>query len=265
MNPNPSDNVETWPIEKLFPYARNSRTHSAEQVAQIAASIREWGWTTPVLVDEYGLIIAGHGRTLAAHHLQMTEVPVMVARGWSEAKKRAYVIADNKLAMNAGWDNEMLALEMGEIGDSGFDMSLLGFSDDELAELTLNDHDDDDSDDSKYTKKIDAPIYQPTGECPLIDDLCDSTKYDALTAEIHQNSALNPNLRRFLLAAASRHIRFDFENIAEFYAHAAPDIQALMEASALVIIDFEKAISGGYVKLSQAMGKIYASEKGGEQ
>lgn len=133
---NPADKVERWKIEKLVPYARNARTHSDEQVGQIAASIKEWGWTTPILVDEDGSIIAGHGRTLAAHRLQMTEVPVMVAKGWSDAKKRAYVLADNKLAMNAGWDNEMLALELGEIGDLGFDLDLTGFTADEIAALT---------------------------------------------------------------------------------------------------------------------------------
>jgi DNA modification methylase len=133
---NPADKVEKWDITKLVPYARNSRTHSDEQVGQIAASIKEWGWTTPVLVDEDGSIIAGHGRTLAAQRLKMTEVPVMVAKGWSDAKKRAYVIADNKLAMNAGWDNEMLALELGEIGDLGFDLDLTGFTADEIAALT---------------------------------------------------------------------------------------------------------------------------------
>lgn len=133
---NPADKVERWKIEKLVPYARNARTHSDEQVGQIAASIKEWGWTTPVLVDEDGSIIAGHGRTLAAQRLQMTEVPVMVAKGWSDAKKRAYVLADNKLAMNAGWDNEMLALELGEIGDLGFDLNLTGFTADEIAALT---------------------------------------------------------------------------------------------------------------------------------
>lgn len=132
---NPADKVERWPINKLVPYARNARTHSDEQVGQIAASIKEWGWTTPVLVDETGSIIAGHGRTLAAQRLQMTEVPVMVAKGWSEAKKRAYVLADNKLALNAGWDNEMLALELGEIGDLGFDLDLTGFTAEEIAAL----------------------------------------------------------------------------------------------------------------------------------
>ena len=129
---NPADKVEQWPIEKLVPYAKNSRTHSDEQVAQIAASIREWGWTTPILVDETGSIIAGHGRLQAARRLQMTEVPVVVATGWSEAQKRAYVIADNKLALNAGWDNELLALELGELGDAGFDLELTGFTDEEI-------------------------------------------------------------------------------------------------------------------------------------
>jgi ParB-like chromosome segregation protein Spo0J len=136
---NPADKVERWAIDRLVPYARNARTHSDEQISQIAASIKEWGWTTPVLVDEQGGIIAGHGRTLAAQRLKMAEVPVMVAKGWSDAKKRAYVLADNKLALNAGWDNEMLRLELGEIGDLGFDLDLTGFNAGEIAALQFDD------------------------------------------------------------------------------------------------------------------------------
>lgn len=132
---NPADKVEQWPIEKLVPYAKNSRTHSSEQVAQIAASIKEWGFTTAVLVDESGSIIAGHGRVMAARKLGMTTLPVMVAAGWTDAQKRAYVIADNKLALNAGWDNELLALELGELEDIGFDLELTGFSADEIKAL----------------------------------------------------------------------------------------------------------------------------------
>ena len=132
---NPADKVEQWDINKLVPYARNARTHTDEQVAQIAASIKEWGFTTAVLVDEDGGIIAGHGRTLAAQRLKMTTVPVMVAAGWSDAKKRAYVIADNKLALNAGWDNELLALEFAELKDMDFDLDLTGFTADEIAAL----------------------------------------------------------------------------------------------------------------------------------
>jgi len=132
---NPADKVEQWPIEQLVPYAKNSRTHSDAQVAQIAASIKEWGFTSAILVDENGGIIAGHGRILAARKLGMAQVPVMIAKGWSDAQKRAYVIADNKLAMNAGWDNEMLAIEIGELGDLGFDLELTGFAADEIAAL----------------------------------------------------------------------------------------------------------------------------------
>jgi DNA modification methylase len=110
--------------------------HSAAQVDQIAASIREWGWTNPVLVDEAGTIIAGHGRVLAARKLRIAEVPVMVADGWTDAQKRAYAIADNKLTLNGGLDDELLGLELGELEVLGFDLDLIGFSEDERAALT---------------------------------------------------------------------------------------------------------------------------------
>jgi len=132
---NPADKVEKWDIEKLIPYAKNSRTHSDSQVAQIAASMKEWGWTNPILVDEAGQIIAGHGRVLAARKLGVKEIPVMIAHGWSDTKKKAYVIADNKLALNAGWDNELLRLEIEELKELDFDIELLGFTDDELADM----------------------------------------------------------------------------------------------------------------------------------
>jgi DNA modification methylase len=131
----PADHVERRSVESLIPYARNARTHSDEQVAQIAASIKEWGWTTPVLVDETGQIIAGHGRVMAARKLGIEEIPVMVARGWSEAQRRAYVLADNQLAANAGWDMDLLKVELGDLGEAGFDLDLIGFSGDMLAGL----------------------------------------------------------------------------------------------------------------------------------
>jgi DNA modification methylase len=131
--------VERWPLDRLVPYARNARTHSPAQVAQIAASMREWGWTNPVLVDESGMIIAGHGRVAAARQLGWAEAPVMVATGWSEAQKRAYVIADNKLALNAGWNDELLRLELQDLANLGADLSLLGFSENELAQAMNGD------------------------------------------------------------------------------------------------------------------------------
>src|ERR1700710_2053932 len=131
----PADHVERWPTERLIPFARNARTHSDVQVGQIAASIREWGWTNPVLVAEDGTIIAGHGRVLAARKLRIMDVPVMVAAGWTEAQKRAYAIADNKLTLNGGWDQELLGLELEELEVLGFDLDLVGFSEEERASL----------------------------------------------------------------------------------------------------------------------------------
>jgi DNA modification methylase len=131
----PADKVERRAVAGLIPYARNARTHSEEQVAQIAASIREWGWTMPVLVDERAEIIAGHGRVLAAQRLGLATIPVMVARGWTDAQKRAYVIADNKLTLNAGWDDALLTLGLGELKGAGFDLGLTGFGDGEIGEL----------------------------------------------------------------------------------------------------------------------------------
>ena len=127
--------VEYRPITALIPYARNARTHSEAQIAQIAASIREFGFTNPILVDGDNGIIAGHGRLLAARKLGMSNVPVIELAGMTEAQKRAYVIADNKLALNAGWDTEMLAIELGDLAGLGFDLSLTGFGDDELASI----------------------------------------------------------------------------------------------------------------------------------
>jgi DNA modification methylase len=131
----PADKVERRAVASLVPYARNARTHSEEQVAQIAASIREWGWTVPVLVDDQGSLIAGHGRVLAARKLGITDVPVMVAKGWSAAQIASYRLTDNKLALNAGWDDELLRLELGELGLEGFDLGLIGFSDLELKDI----------------------------------------------------------------------------------------------------------------------------------
>jgi len=127
--------VEQRKIETLIPYVNNSRTHSDEQVAQIAASVREFGWTNPILVDGQNGIIAGHGRLAAARKLGLTEVPVIVLDHLSEAQKKALVIADNKLASNAGWDDEMLRLELGDLQEMGFDATIAGFTTEELDAL----------------------------------------------------------------------------------------------------------------------------------
>jgi ParB family chromosome partitioning protein len=129
--------IETLPIDKLIPYARNSRTHSDAQVAQVAASIREFGFTNPVLIDAEDGIIAGHGLVMAARKLGLEKVPCIRLGHLTETQKRAYVIADNKLALNAGWDQEMLMLELAELREADFDMELTGFDGAELGEFDV--------------------------------------------------------------------------------------------------------------------------------
>lgn len=123
-------------VNDLIPYARNSRTHSDEQVLQIASSIKEFGFTNPVLIDHDGGIIAGHGRVMAARKVGMDKIPTIELAYLTETQKRAYIIADNKMALNAGWDNELLAVEFAELSNDGFDLSLTGFDGDEIAGLT---------------------------------------------------------------------------------------------------------------------------------
>ena len=135
----PADKIERKKVDDLIPYARNARTHSDEQVAQLAASIKEWGWTTPVLVDEGGEIIAGHGRVMAARKFNIDEIPTMTASGWSKAQKQAYVLADNQLPQNAGWDMDLLSVEMKDLDSDGFDLSLIGFDADYLTNIMYGD------------------------------------------------------------------------------------------------------------------------------
>jgi len=127
--------VKQVKVESLIPYARNSRTHSDAQVAQIAASIKEFGWTNPILVDGTNGIIAGHGRLLAARKLGYIEVPVIELENMTESQKKAYVIADNQLAMNAGWDTSLLSLELADLKEQGFELDVLGFDAKELDKL----------------------------------------------------------------------------------------------------------------------------------
>jgi len=127
--------IEMWPLERLTPYARNARTHSDAQVAQIAASIVEFGFTNPILVGGDGTIIAGHGRLMAARRLELAEVPVVVLDHLSDAQRRALVIADNKIAENAGWDEDLLKAELAALKLEAFDLEVIGFSGDELAAL----------------------------------------------------------------------------------------------------------------------------------
>ena len=154
--------IESIKLEKLIPYARNSRTHSDQQVAQVAASIREFGFTNPVLIDSEDGIIAGHGRVMAARKLGLAEVPCIRLGHLTETQKRAYIIADNKLALNSGWDEEMLGLELADLREADFDLDLIGFDAGEI-EAALNPAEpiQSDSDDGDKIQDVKEPI-----ECP---------------------------------------------------------------------------------------------------
>lgn len=165
----PADQIVKRRVAELTPFARNARTHTQAQIAQIAASIKEWGWTQPIIIDDEGGILAGHGRLLAAQHLGLEEVPCVVASGWSEAKRRAYIIADNRLAENAGWDEGMLSAELQDLSALDFDLSLVGFDGEELARLLDSDQDDDNPPDTppeSSAKEIDPDDYQMGHRCP---------------------------------------------------------------------------------------------------
>lgn len=240
-------------VASLVPYARNSRTHSVQQVDKIAASIREFGFLNPVIVDGQQGIIAGHGRVLAAQKLGLAEVPTIEASHLTDAQRRAYVIADNRLALDAGWDVGMLKVEFQDLGSEGFDLTLTGFDLGEIADMFAPVAPDlEGTKGENYSRKIEAPIYRITGAMPKPAQLYSRAKADTLAAEI-KSAKLPKEVQEFLLAAAERHVVFNFRNIAEFYAHSDAETQDLMERSALVIIDFDKAVENGFVQMSEAM------------
>jgi ParB-like nuclease domain len=133
--PWPADQPERWPIERLMPYPNNARRHSEADVDKIAAAILKWGWTMPVLVDEEGVLICGHARIGAAAKLGLKSIPVVVARGWSEAEKNGFRLADNELAARASWDPDLLRDELRKLEFAGFDLDLIGFEPDRLEDI----------------------------------------------------------------------------------------------------------------------------------
>ncbi|EJI9012438.1 ParB N-terminal domain-containing protein [Escherichia albertii] len=248
------------PLQKLSPYAHNARTHSSEQVAQLVESIQQFGWTNPVLIDEKGEIIAGHGRIMAAEMLKMDSVPVIVLSGLTDDQKKAYRLADNRLPLNAGWDVELLKLEITGLLDAEFDISLTGFNQAEIDDLLIEVTAGTENSDDPYTAKIGTPVYEPSGDKPDVGELYDDTKTQELISRI-RSASLDPDIEKFLLCAAERHTVFNFSRIADYYAHAPAEIQSLFEESALVIIDYQQAIENGFVRMTQRMVEIMHGEE----
>jgi len=167
--PWPADRLERWPIERLIPYANIARLHSEADLDKLAAAIRKWGWTTPVLVDEEGSLLAGQLRFAVAAKLGLKSIPVIVARGWSQAEKRAYRLADNQLAARASWDFEQLRNELQELGFAGFDVSLIGFEPDQLETVLAGLGSSGLTDPDSVPEVPDQPVTRP-GDIWVLDD-----------------------------------------------------------------------------------------------
>lgn len=181
-----ADKIEQWPTAKLLPYARNARTHSESQVAQIAASIAEFGFTNPILAGADGVIVAGHGRLAAAQKLGIVTVPVVVLDHLTPTQRRALVIADNRIAENAGWDEAMLQVELAALQDDDFDLTLTGFDADALAGLLAGDDGDGQTEDDAVPEVTETPVSRPGdvwvlgSHRVLCGDATDATSYVAL-------------------------------------------------------------------------------------
>lgn len=236
-------------LSEIHPYENNPRFND-EAVDAVAASIKEFGFKVPIVLDSEGVIVAGHTRWKAALKLQLEEVPCVVADDLSPEQIKAFRLADNKVAELAYWNEEALAKELEEIAD--IDMSAFGFDGEEsdLGDEML---------DNPYTSTINIPQYEVTGKMPSFAEMLDTEKADELVAEIEQ-SQVSEEEKAFLIRAAHRHNVFHYGNVAEYYAHASPEMQALMERSGLVIIDVDNAIANGFARLANTVSGLMMEE-----
>lgn len=243
------DKIIKVDIEDLIPYHNNPKNHPQEQISKIASSIKNYGFTQPIVVDEKNEIIIGHGRYLASKQLNLDKVPVIKREDLTDRQIRAFRIADNKVA-ESEWDMDLLELELEDLADmeTGFDID--EFNDIVGEEIA-------DQENNEYTNKISSPQYFPIGIQPDISDLYKDDKYQELLTKIENAEEITEEQREFLKLTAQRHIIFNYENIAEYYAHAESEMQELMEALALVIIDFDDAIEQGFVEISEEVLSRY--------
>ena len=247
-------NIQYFDVDKLIPYENNAKIHTKEQVQKIANSIKEFGFTQPLVIGKDKNIIIGHGRLEASKLLGMDKVPCLLVDDLTETQIKMLRIADNKLN-ESEWDDDLLKEEIEGLIDIGVDIDLedLGIDFD----TTLIDEEIETE--NPYTKKINIPTYEPNGQTPDFSEMYDTSKTMQLIKEI-ENSSIDKEIKDFLRMAAFRYTIFNYEKIADFYANADKEVQELMERLALVIIDFGKAIENGFVELSNNIIDSYLED-----
>jgi hypothetical protein len=250
--------IETVPIDSISPDPANARKHGARNLETVIASFRRFGQQIPLVVDKSNVVRVGNCRLEAAKQLGWDTIQI-VRTSLTSSEAIAYAIADNRTAELAEWDDDVLAAQLnGLLAEDEELLASAGFTDEELEEL-LGEFGDEagglGAEDSQYTAKIEAPIYEPKGERPPLSELADKAKTIELCEEI-ASAEIPEEIKAFLTTAAQRHTVFNFRNIAEYYCHASPEVQHLMERSGLIIIDFQKAIQNGFVHLSERLGQI---------
>ena len=247
--------TETVPIDEPTPDPANARKHDEKNLTAIRDSLRAFGQQKPIVVDSRGIVIAGNGTLEAAKRLGWTEIAV-VRTDLDPTQATAFGIADNRTAELAEWNEDVLRSLLESMDEDT--RGLLAFDDEDIAGL-LEQPGSTEGIDGTYTTKIEAPIYEITGEKPDVGSLFDRAKTEELLEEI-ATAQLPQEVEAFLRFAAERHTVFDFRRIAEFYAHADESTQDLMERSALVIVDFDKAIESGFVRLSDKIADFVEME-----
>lgn len=242
-------NIIDLSVDELIPYENNPRKND-EAVDKVALSISAFGFKVPIVIDANNVIVTGHTRLKAAKKLGLKTVPCIKADDLNEKQIKAFRLADNKVAEFSEWDEEKLMKELEALDD--IDMSLYGFQ--------FPDDDEGDGEDDTYSDATNIPQYDVQGETPDLSELIDEAKTNELLDEI-ENSDLSYEEKAFLRKAAQRHLVFNYRKVAEYYAAASPEMQELMEKSALVIIDYNDAIMNGYSNLSQKVQKMLEADK----
>jgi ParB/Sulfiredoxin domain len=248
--------------DQLRPWRDNPRVND-RAVARVVDSIKRFGFGAPIVARKAdGEVIAGHTRLKAALEIGLTKVPVRFV-DLDPAEAHLLAIADNKTSEYSDWDDALLGAVLADLRAHDVDLTVgTGLSDGEIAALIDGAGLAAEGLAGEYTKKITIPVYEPKGDKPPVAALADETKAKELIARITASSA-SAEEKAFLLLAAGRHVVFDYQQIAEFYCHANAETQALMEASALVLIDFDKAVAEGYVQMSKKLEGVYSESYDG--